>query len=154
MELITQAEKGKLASRLNGLKANRKVLSTRIAEARAHGDLSENGEYHAAREQQGLEEAEIRRLEERLQSAQIVSEDAVGTGVVFLGSTVKIKEVEKGRVDTVKLVGEMSHEPPEDYDEVTTTSPMGEALMKARVGETVRVNTPRGVKRFEIVEIV
>ncbi len=154
MEMITQSDKGRVEERLKALKANRKVLSTRIAEARTHGDLSENGEYHAAREQQGLEEAEIRRLEERLSSAQIVSEDAAGTGVVFLGSMVKIKDVEKGRVDTVKLVGEMSHEPPDDYDEVTSSSPMGEALMKARVGETVRVNTPRGVKRFEIVEIV
>ncbi len=154
MDFITQGEKDKIQTRLSSLRTNRKVLSTRIAEARAHGDLSENGEYHAAREQQGLEEAEIRRLEDRLQSAQIVSEDAMGTGVVFLGSTVKIKEVEKGRVDTVKLVGEVSAEPPEDYDEVSSNSPMGEALMKARVGETIRVNTPRGVKRFEIVEIV
>lgn len=154
MEMITQSEKEMVEGRLKALKTNRKVLSTRIAEARAHGDLSENGEYHAAREQQGLEEAEIRRLEERLHSAQIVSEDAAGTGVVFLGSTVKIKDVEKGRVDTVKLVGEMSQEPPDAYDEVTSSSPMGEALMKSRVGETVRVNTPRGVKRFEIVEIV
>ncbi len=154
MDFITQGEKDKIQTRLSGLRTNRKVLSTRIAEARAHGDLSENGEYHAAREQQGLEEAEIRRLEDRLQSAQIVSEDAMGTGVVFLGSTVKIKEVEKGRVDTVKLVGEVSAEPPEDYDEVSSNSPMGEALIKARVGDTIRVNTPRGVKRFEIVEIV
>lgn len=153
MEMITQSEKEKIEIRLQGLRGNRKALSTRIAEARAHGDLSENGEYHAAREQQGLEEAEIRRLEDRLQKAQIVSEDAMGTGVVFLGSTVRIKDVEKGRVDTVKLVGEVSPEPPEDYDEVSSNSPMGEALIKARVGDTVRVNTPRGVKRFEIVEI-
>ncbi|MFM9997098.1 MAG: GreA/GreB family elongation factor [Phycisphaerales bacterium] len=154
MDMITQGDKDKLAARLAALKTNRKVLSVRIAEARAHGDLSENGEYHAAREQQGLEEAEIRRLEERLTSAQVVGEDTKSVGVVFLGSTVRIKDVEKGRMDTVRLVGEMSTEPPEDYDEVTSSSPMGESLMKARVGETIRVNTPRGVKRFEIVEIV
>jgi transcription elongation factor GreA len=155
MEMLTQAEKQKVESRLAALKANRPVISARIAEARALGDLKENGDYHAAREQQGLEEAEIRRIEQRLASAHIV-EDGAGKGgdVVVLGSTVKIKEVEKGRVDTVKLVGEMSSEPPEDYDEVTVTSPMGEALLKARIGETIRVNAPRGVKRFEIVEIV
>jgi transcription elongation factor GreA len=155
MEMMTKAEKQKVEARLAALKANRSVISLRIAEARALGDLKENGDYHAAREQQGMEEAEIRRLEERVSRAQIV-EDAAGKGgdVVMLGSMVKIKDVEKGKTDTVKLVGEMSTEPPEEYDEVTITSPMGEALLRARIGETIRVNTPRGVKRFEIVAIV
>src|SRR5262245_2823824 len=154
MEMLTQSERQKVEARLTHLKANRPVISQRIAEARALGDLKENGDYHAAREQQGLEEAEIRRLEQRLATAQIV-EDGAGKGgdIVVLGCTVKIKDIEKGRVDTVKLVGEMSNEPPEDYDEVTVSSPMGEALLKARLGETIRVNAPRGVKRFEIVEI-
>jgi transcription elongation factor GreA len=154
MEMMTKAEKQKVEARLNALKANRPAISLRIAEARALGDLKENGDYHAAREQQGMEEAEIRRLEDRLSRAQIV-EDAAGKGgdVVMLGSMVKIKDVEKGKTDTVKLVGEMSTEPPEDYDEVTVTSPMGEALLRARIGETIRVNAPRGVKRFEIVAI-
>ena len=155
MEMLTRSEREKVEARLTALKANRPVISLRIAEARALGDLKENGDYHAAREQQGLEEAEIRRLETRLASAHIV-EDGAGKGgdIVVLGSMVKIKEVEKNRVDTVKLVGEMSDDPPEDYDEVTVTSPMGEALLKARIGETIRVNAPRGVKRFEIVEIL
>jgi transcription elongation factor GreA len=155
MDMMTKAEKQKVEARLAALKANRSVISLRIAEARALGDLKENGDYHAAREQQGMEEAEIRRLEERVSRAQIV-EDAAGKGgdVVMLGSMVKIKDVEKGKTDTVKLVGEMSTEPPEEYDEVTITSPMGEALLRARIGETIRVNTPRGVKRFEIVAIV
>ena len=155
MEMMTRTERDKVEARLTALKANRPVISLRIAEARALGDLKENGDYHAAREQQGLEEAEIRRLETRLASAHIV-EDGAGKGgdIVVLGSMVKIKEVEKNRVDTVKLVGEMSDDPPEDYDEVTVTSPMGEALLKARIGETIRVNAPRGVKRFEIVEIL
>jgi transcription elongation factor GreA len=155
MELLTQSERDKIEGRLAYLKSNRPVLSNRIAEARALGDLKENGEYHAAREQQGVEEAEIRRLEDRLSQAQIVDADkGRGTEVVFIGSTVKLRDVENGRIDVVKLVGEMSHEPPEDYDEVTASSPMGEALMKARIGETVRVDAPRGVKRFEIVELL
>lgn len=155
MEMLTHSEKQRVEARLAALKANRPVISQRIAEARALGDLKENGDYHAAREQQGLEEAEIRRIEDRLSRAHIV-EDGAGKGgdVVVLGSTVKIKDVEKGRTDMVKLVGEMSTDPPEEYDEVTVTSPMGEALLKARVGETIRVNAPRGVKRFQIVEIV
>ena len=155
MDMLTHSEHERVQARLNLLKANRPVISLRIAEARALGDLKENGDYHAAREQLGLEEAEIRRLEKRLASAQIV-EDGAGKGgdIVVLGSMVRIKDVEKGRVDTVKLVGEMSADPPEEYDEVTANSPMGEALMKARIGETIRVNAPRGVKRFEVVEII
>lgn len=155
MDMLTRTEREKVEARLNSLRANRPVISQRIAEARALGDLKENGDYHAAREQQGLEEAEIRRLEERLARAHIV-EDGAGRGgdVVVLGSTVKLRNVDSGSEEMVKLVGEMSDDPPEDYDEVTVTSPMGEALMKSRIGETIRVNAPRGVKRYEIVEIV
>lgn len=155
MEFLTHSERDKIESRLSQLKANRTVLSQRISEARALGDLKENGEYHAAREQQGVEEAEIRRLEERLSHAQVIDADKMkGTEVVFLGSMVRLRDVDSGREDVVKLVGEMSHEPPDDYDEVTATSPMGEALMKARRGDVVRVNAPRGVKRFEIIELL
>lgn len=155
MDMLTRTEREKVEARLNSLRANRPVISQRIAEARALGDLKENGDYHAAREQQGLEEAEIRRLEERLARAHIV-EDGAGRGgdVVVLGSTVKLRNVDSGSEELVKLVGEMSDDPPEDYDEVTVTSPMGEALMKSRIGETIRVNAPRGVKRYEIVEIL
>jgi transcription elongation factor GreA len=153
MEMLTQTERDKLANRLESLKANRPVISTRIAEARALGDLKENGDYHAAREQQGMEEAEIRRLEQRLASAQIVTEGSMGSDVVFLGSTVKIKDLNTGKTDTVKLVGEMSDEPPDEYDEVTASSPMGEALMKARVGDTIRFSAPKGEKRYQVVKI-
>ncbi len=153
MEMITQSEREQIQGRLDSLKANRSVISTRIAEARALGDLKENGDYHAAREQQGMEEAEIRRLEQRLQTAQVVDDSQRNSDVVFLGSLVTLKDLASNRKDKVKLVGEVANATPEDYDEVTVTSPMGEALLKARKGETIRVNTPRGVKRFEIVEI-
>ena len=155
MDLITISEHAQISKRLAALKANRSIISTRIAEARAHGDLSENAEYHTAKEQQGLEEAEIRRLGARLESAQVVDENkAKCTGIVFLGSLVRLRDVETKEEDLFKLVGEFSDEPPDDYDEVTASSPMGEALMKSRVGETVRFNAPRGVKRFEILELL
>jgi transcription elongation factor GreA len=153
MDLITADEKAKIKGRLDELIANRPVMTQRIAEARALGDLKENAEYHASREHQGLEEAEIRRLEERLSSAQVVDETRNADGVAFIGSTVKIREVGDDEIETYRLVGEMSGEDDGDIIEVTANSPMGEALMKARIGETVRVNAPRGVKRFEIVEI-
>ena len=155
MDLITISEHAQISKRLAALKANRSIISTRIAEARAHGDLSENAEYHTAKEQQGLEEAEIRRLGARLESAQVVDENKnKGTGIVFLGSLVRLRDIETKEEDLFKLVGEFSDEPPDDYDEVTASSPMGEALMKSRVGETVRFNAPRGVKRFEILELL
>lgn len=155
MDLITKDEKAQVEKHLADLLGNRLTLSTRIAEARAHGDLKENAEYHAAREQQGLDEAEIRRLEGRLATAQVVDDTLTKeTGIVFLGSMVRLRDTDTSEEETFKLVGEFSEDPPEEYEEVTVTSPMGEALMKSRIGETVRFNAPRGVKRFEILELL
>jgi transcription elongation factor GreA len=156
MEMVTKAEKEALEARLAALVANRPRVAERIAEARALGDLKENGDYHAAREQQGLEEAEIRRLTERLSRVNVVDEamaKAVGD-VVFIGSTVKLRDMDRGDEDLYKLVGEATGEDTGDVTEVTANSPMGEALLKARLGDEVRVNAPRGVKRFKVVEIV
>jgi transcription elongation factor GreA len=154
MDVITADEKAKLKARLDELIAHRSVITQRIADARALGDLKENAEYHAAREQQGLEEAEIRRLEERIAKAQVVDDSRMADGVAFIGSTVRVREVGDDEIESYRLVGESSGSDDPDIIEVTASSPMGEALMKARVGETVRVNAPRGVKRFEIVEII
>jgi len=155
MDVITATEKEKIKARLDALIANRPVITERIAEARALGDLKENAEYHAAREQQGMDEAEIRRLEERLAKAQVVDSSKTADGVAFIGSTVKLREEGDDEIEIYRLVGESTDDSGDDeIIEVTATSPMGEALMKARVGETVRVNAPRGVKRFEILEII
>ena len=156
MDFVSQQEKESLENRLAELIANRPRISERIAEARELGDLKENAEYHAVREQQGHEEAEIRRLEDRLASVQVIDGDnpAKGMGVVFLGATVKLKELPSGDEDLFRLVGEATGASPEDVVEVTVNSPMGEALLKSRVGETISVRAPRGVKKFEIVEIL
>jgi len=153
MDVTTPAEKQKLQERLDALLANRSAISERIAEARALGDLKENAEYHAAREQQGMEEAEIKRLQERIASAHVVDESKTAEGVVFIGSLVKLREEDDDEIETYRLVGEASGSDDPDIIEVTATSPMGEALMKARVGEIVRVNAPRGVKCFEVIEV-
>ncbi len=156
MELVTKAEKEMLEARLAALVNNRAALSLRIAEARALGDLKENGDYHAAREQQGMEEADIRRLQERLSNMSVIDEKMAKAveGVVFLGSTVRLREEASGDEDLYKLVGEASPIQPDDYVEVTATSPMGEALLKTHVGDVIRVSAPRGVKLFKIVEII
>lgn len=155
MEMLTKTERESIQVRLNQLIANRPLISLRIAEARALGDLKENGDYHAAREQQGLEEAEIRRLEQRLAAAQTVDgTKAFGMGIVFIGATVRMCEDGDDESELFKLVGEFSGSAPDDLTEVTATSPMGEALMKARVGEVISVRTPRGTKKFRILEIM
>ena len=154
MDFITPDEKAQLVEKLNGLIANRPIISKRIAVAREMGDLKENAEYHAAREDQGLDEAEIRRLEERLDNAKVIEGGSISEDIVFIGATVKIREVGDDEEELFKLVGEPSGSVLGEVIEVTLGSPMGSALMKARVGDTVRVDLPRGPKRFEVLEIV
>ncbi len=154
MELITPDEKARLKSRLDELKHRRPELSQRIADARALGDLRENADYHAAREDQAMDEAELRALEARLSAAKVITDMPVVEGVVFLGATVKLREVDSGEEELYRLVGEMTGDTTLDYVEVTASSPMGESLMKARIGEVIRVDAPRRVMRFEVVEIL
>lgn len=154
MEFITQDEHVQITAKLDALKARRPELSKRIAEARALGDLKENADYHAAREDQGLDEAEIRRLEKRLASASIADGAEIPDDIVFLGAVVRLKDLGDDSDDLYKIVGEASGKFDADEIEVTATSPMGEALMKSRVGDTVKVDLPRGTKRFEVLEIL
>ncbi|MEX2671562.1 MAG: transcription elongation factor GreA [Phycisphaeraceae bacterium] len=154
MQFITGEEKAQLEKKLDELKARRPEVVNRIAEARALGDLKENAEYHAAREEQGMIEAEVRRLEERLKTAKVADDVEIPEDMVFLGATVKLRDVDTEDEDLYRLVGEASGNFDADVIEVTANSPMGESLMKARVGDTVRVSLPRGTKRFEIIEIL
>src|ERR1051325_3411085 len=99
MQLITSQEKSQLEAKLEELKGKRPVITQRIAEARALGDLKENADYHAAREDQGLNEAEIRRIEQRLSEAKVAGDHDMPEGMVFLGATVKLRDVEGGDED-------------------------------------------------------
>lgn len=152
MEIISPADHAKMEQQLKDLFAQRPVISSRIADARANGDLKENADYHAAREEQGLVEAKIRELEQRLRTAQVAGDSAVPKNMVFLGSVVKLRDVATGKTQKYKLVGNMTDDDG-DYIEVTSSSPLGVALMKSSVGETVRAHLPKGEKRFEIVEL-
>ncbi|MEM6507455.1 MAG: GreA/GreB family elongation factor, partial [Planctomycetota bacterium] len=100
------------------------------------------------------EEAEIRRLEERLASAQVADDVEKPDDMVFLGSVVKLRDTDDDTEDLYKLVGEASGNFDADEIEVTASSPLGEALMKSRVGETVKADLPRGTKHFEVLEIL
>ena len=154
MEFITADDKGRLEEKLKELKSRRPAITKRIGEARAQGDLSENADYHAAREDQGLMEAEIRRIEERLKTAKVADDADIPEDMVFIGAVVKLRDLDDDSEDLYRLVGEASGNFDADEIEVTTASPMGEALMKRRVGEMVKVDLPRGDKRFEILELV
>lgn len=154
MNIMTAEEKAKLERDLLERVAFRKQLSERIAEARALGDLRENAEYHAAREDQGHNEAKIRELEAQIASAQVSHAEDMPEGMVFVGGVIKLRDQESGDEDLYRLVGQATGNFSADYIEVTTNSPMGMALLKARVGEVVTVSLPRGEKKFVIVELM
>ncbi|MAH65938.1 MAG: transcription elongation factor GreA [Phycisphaerae bacterium] len=154
MEFITKADKEKLETDLRDLHSKGKEIIERIAEARALGDLKENAEYHAAREDQALNNERIKQIEERLATAQVTDDMDIPEDMVFVGATVRLKEIASGDEDIYKIVGSASNDFTLDYIEVTSTSPLGSALMKARVGEIVRVDLPKGATQFEILELI
>ena len=123
-----------------------------IAEARSHGDLKENAEYHAAREEQGLNEARIRELEEVLSVSQVVEYKTMGVeDRVIFGSTVTIKDLESEEIKTYQIVGDA--EADIERNTISFTTPMARSLIKKELGEFVEVETPGGVKEYEITEI-
>ena len=150
---ITPEGQKKLRSELDQLKnIKRQEIIDAISEARAHGDLKENAEYHAAREEQGLNEARIRELEEVLSLSTIV--DYKGQGVtdrVIFGSTVTIVDLESDKQNTYQIVGES--EANIDANTISLTTPIARSLLKKEVGDIVEVSTPGGVKEVEILEI-
>ena len=133
---------------------DRPAVIQAIADARAHGDLSENAEYHASREDKAMNDAKIKQIEGRIANAQVADSSGLPDDMVFVGATVRLRDEARGKTDLFRLVGQATGRLDLDYIEVTTTSPMGMSLMKARVGEVVRVDLPRGEKHFTIVEIV
>lgn len=154
MEILTPEEKARLQKQLEELRSQRRAISERIGAARELGDLSENAEYHAAREDQGLNEAKIRQLQDRLARCVVSTEDSRPDDIIFLGATVRLRDVDSEQEDLYKLVGDATGDVTLDYIEVTPNSPMGLALMKARVGDVIRADLPRGERRFAVVEIL
>jgi transcription elongation factor GreA len=154
-QLVTQEEKSKLEGDLKALIGRRPVISKAIAEAREKGDLKENADYHAARDEYALNESHIKHLEERLKALTVVDTSSVPADMVFLGSTVKLKDLDTGDFETVRIVGEVGKiDGDSDIMEVSARSPLGGALVRARVGDKVNVNVPRGTLRYEIVKLL
>ena len=156
MQMMTKEERDKLAGRIEELIKRRPVIAHSIAEAREKGDLKENADYHAARDEMARNEQMIKELEARLRAITVVDTDEVPEDMVFLGSTVKVKNLKTGDDEFFRIVGEVKPNFDDDSDimEVSATSPLGEALMRQRIGATVRVNAPRGELRYEVVALV
>ncbi len=155
MQMVTPAEKAKLEQDLKRMVDMRPVIAKAIAEAREKGDLKENADYHAAREEYALNESRIKNMEERIRSVTVVDTSSVPEDMVFIGSTVRVKEVDSGDMETFRLVGEVGKiDVDSEVMEVSANSPLGESLMRARVGETVNVNLPRGTLRYEILKLL
>lgn len=144
---ITQSGKEELQRELEELKGRRGEVAQKIAAARDFGDLSENAEYDTAREEQGLLETRIAEIEEILQYASII--EAASSSTVGLGSTVELKN--DGKTVEYTVVGPVEANPLEG--KISNESPIGRALMGKKVGDDVRITTPKGEMTYTIAAL-
>ncbi len=126
-------------------------VTKRVAEARAMGDLSENAEYHAAREDQGILQAKINDMSDRLARAAIVDTSTLPKDTVAFGSKVKVMDLDLDEEEVYELVGPGQENP--DKGRILTGSPIGQGLLGRKKGETVEIPVPRGTIRFKVLEI-
>lgn len=150
---ITLRGAEKLREELRRLKAeDRPAIIRAIAEARSHGDLSENAEYHAAREQQGFIEGRIKEIEQRLANAQVIDPSALpDTGKVVFGAIVELAPVEGGPELRYQIVGDDEAEIRQGL--VSINSPIARALIGKAAGDEVEVAAPGGARSFEILAV-
>ena len=154
MQMVSEAEMARLKEQYGELQRLKIDVQSRITAAAGLGDLSENAEYHFAKEENRNIERQLRELDAKIRSAQVVQNDSLPDDMVFLGHTVKLLDLSDETEQLVRLVGEATGATTGDTLEVTASSPLGESLMKARVGETIQVRAPRGAMEFKILEIV
>lgn len=126
-------------------------VAKRIAAARDLGDLSENAEYHAAREDQGMLQARVDALKDKLSRAVIVERSSMNGDTVAFGAKVKVKDLDLEEEEIFQLVGPGE----EDYDQnkILTSSPIGQGLLGKKIGEVAEIEAPMGIVRFEVLEI-
>jgi len=153
-ERIPMSREGydKLKAELERLQGTEMIAVTqRVATARAMGDLSENAEYHAAREDQGMLQARIHDLRDRLSRAMLVDKSTLPSDLVVFGSRVRVKDLDFDEEEIFELVGPGD----EDYDnnKILVTSPIGQGLIGKKVGDTASIAVPKGTIRYEVLEI-
>jgi len=129
----------------------RREISKALETARAHGDISENAEYDAAKDAQGMNEKKIAELQEKLSGARIIDDENMPKDQVLIGATVSLKDMETGEDLTYMLVSELES----DYAQakISITSPVGAALMGHKVGEVIDIKVPAGTLKYKIVKI-
>ena len=151
IEMMTQAGLDKLKQELADALAQRPVISAAIAEAREKGDLSENAEYDAARDAQGLLEVKIARLKEKVANARVIDESKLSADTVQLLSKIKVKNLANKMVMNFQVVPESEA----DFSKglLAATTPIAKALIGHGKGEIVEAKVPSGVMKFEILEI-
>ncbi|MDY6891304.1 MAG: transcription elongation factor GreA [Pseudomonadota bacterium] len=150
---MTVAGEQKLREELADLKSvQRPAVIAAIAEARAHGDLKENAEYHAAREQQGFIEGRIREIEHKLSQAQVIDVTAIEpTGKVIFGTTVELINIESEEAVRYQIVGD--DEADIRAGKISVNSPIARALVGKEEGDIATVQTPSGLIEYEIVAV-
>ena len=149
---MTRAGYEKLKAELENLEnVEMPVISARVASARSEGDLSENAEYHGARESQGMLQAKINLLRDKLARASIINTATVKKDEVSFGATVVVKDLDFGDQEEFTLVGAGE----EDYDagKILITSPLAQGLVGRKIGDKVEIQVPAGKMNFEILEI-
>nr|WP_072514337.1 transcription elongation factor GreA [Ndongobacter massiliensis] len=151
---LTQEGYDKLEAELEYLKATkRQDIAEKIRVARGFGDLSENAEYDAAKEEQAQLEERIYSIEQQLKNAKIIEDDRESAGdAVKIGSTVRVFDVEYKEEMTFTIVGTVEANPKKQ--KISNESPLGKALIGAKVGATVTVETPGGMVEYKILELV
>jgi transcription elongation factor GreA len=152
-EPITVSGLKDLKSELEDLKnIQRPKVVQAIAEARSHGDLKENAEYHAAKEQQGLIEGRVIAINDLIARANVIDVTKIeNNGKVIFGSTVRVKDLETDKKISYRLVGQDEADIKKNF--VFFRSPIGKALVGKDTGEMVSVNTPSGERNFEILDV-
>ncbi|AJI72865.1 transcriptional elongation factor [Francisella tularensis subsp. novicida GA99-3548] len=150
---MTPAGEQALRAELDKLKKiERPAIIEAIAEARDHGDLKENAEYHAARERQGIIEGRIKDIESKLSNAQVIDVTKIqANGMVIFGATVTIMNVDTEEETTYKIVGE--DEADIDNQKISVVAPLARALIKKEEGDEITLDTPKGRVTYEIVAV-
>ncbi len=142
----------RLEEELKHLKAIARPEAIRsIAEAREHGDLSENAEYHAARERQSFIEGRVAELEDKMARAEVIDISSLSGNTVTFGATVTLVDEDTEEKLTYQLVGELEADVKEGR--LAVTAPLARAIIGKEVGDTVEVNTPKGEKAYEILKV-
>lgn len=149
---LTKERMHELEQKLHEMKSKgRAEIAQKIAEARSHGDLSENAEYDAAKEEQGLFELRIQKLETSLAYARIIDTKDLPTDAVYILSQVTVEDTKSGEQCTYMLVSQEEA----DYDEgkISVSSPIGKALLKRKIGDIVKIQVPAGTLEYKVINI-